>query len=275
MALRQTSKAAGRVASHAGAGIDLATAQIELFPVRAEIEFPNVTGTVEAWGRVIAVDGQGYIVKTDKDGLPGRASEWVATLLAEAAGIACPTPKVIELLNGTRAFGSREIANVADQTVTAELLTSPSTLEGLRGSPLTSILSPVYAYDMFINNVDRHDHNFVSIEDRGTRRIYPIDFGRSLFWVGPLVGFPTAGQNTRRTGAAIRKRHGFDIHAALGTLERLRGVSVDHIRSIFSMMPEEWLDTLARAEFIRWWASSERLQRIDALTQGLKDGSLL
>jgi hypothetical protein len=106
------------------------TTQAELFPLRTLIESPGVICTADAWGKVVAADTHHYIVKGDKGGPNVRASEWIGTHIAEAIHIPCPTAKIIQMSDGQPMFGSREIAGISDQTVTAAILTSSPLLAG-------------------------------------------------------------------------------------------------------------------------------------------------
>ncbi|MGX9116414.1 HipA family kinase [Mesorhizobium sp. BHbsci] len=237
-----------------------------------------MTGTTaDAWGRVEASDSHVYLVKTDERGGKAiRASEWVGTRLAEELNMPCPTPKVIRLSDGQLCFGSRIISGIADVARTSQILTSATV--GLGATPipgLQGLLSALYTFDMFINNVDRHDENYLSVEDRGTRRFYAIDFGRSLFWHDRLDGFPAPTQLTRITFKKIVQRHGFDLAAANAMIDRLAGIGSEKISAAFSSMPDSWLEQAARLEFTNWWENGERQRRLDALRKGLSDASLI
>lgn len=251
--------------------------QPDLFPLRTQIEYTNSTTTADAICRVQAADSHDYIVKSDDRGGQGVcASEWLGTHLAEELNMPCPTPKVVQMNDGELCFGSRIITGTADNAVTTAILTSVSV--GTGAGPilgLSALLSALYAFDMFIHNVDRHDQNYLSVDDRGTRRFYAIDFGRSLFWNGSLSGFPTAPQPTVTTFRQIVVRHGFDLAAALAVVERLSELGVAKIEAAFSTMPASWLDQTKRREFISWWKDNGRHERLQKLREGLTNGTLL
>lgn len=252
--------------------------QVELFPLTTSVEIPAADLSADAWGWVEASDLHDYIVKTDERGGPGiRASEWIGTHLAEELNMPCPTAKVIELNNGTLCFGSRKICGIADLAITAQILTSTTLGSGAASIPgLQSLLSALYVADMFLLNVDRHDENYLSVDDRGTRRFYAIDFGRSLFWhPNGLFGFPLVTQPTRTTFKRIVARHGFDMGAANAMLDRLASLGSEKLRAALSTMPDSWLETTRRVEFIGWWEGDERQRRVAALREGLSNGTLL
>lgn len=251
--------------------------QAELFPLTALTEMPDTSGTADAWGYVEASDSHLYLVKTDdRGGKAIRASEWVGTRLAEELNMPCPTPKIIQLSDGQLCFGSRIISGISDAAKTSQILSSVTIGTGAAPIPgLQALLSALYAFDMFTNNVDRHDENYLSIEDRGTRRFYAIDFGRSLFWHGRLETFPEPTQQTRITFRKIVQRHGFDLAAANAMLDRLAEIGSEKVTAALSSMPDSWLEQAARLEFTNWWENGERQRRLDALRKGLSDASLI
>ena len=194
--------------------------QHDLFPISTVAEFPDSLPTADAWGTVLGVDGHSYVAKLDKGGRGVRASEWMGTHIAESANVPCPTPKIVELQNGELAFGSRRIAGAQEEAITAEILTRGVSVPGL-----TASLSSVFALDLFLNNVDRHDRNFLMVEDRGALRMYTFDFGRCLFYHGRLEPFPSKSHQTRLTATKLRRRHGFDLAAANSVLDRIMGLN--------------------------------------------------
>lgn len=164
--------------------IPSASRQLELMmlPLPALAEFPPREHSADAIGEVEAADGHRYHVKGDQAGKAVCASEWLCTKIAEEVGIAGPPPALIKMLDGRLVFGSRRISGVSDQITTATFLTTPSqeniqpAVAGLR-----RIISNIYTFDLFMQNVDRHFGNYLSVEDSGSRRIYAMDYSRALF----------------------------------------------------------------------------------------------
>jgi hypothetical protein len=197
--------------------------------------------------------------------------------LAEAVGVSTPAAAPIEMKDGNVVFGSRRVPGVAEDIITQFYLTTPSVTNF--GTPpatgLTPLLSAIYAFDMFNYNDDRHFGNYLTYDDNGTRRLHAFDFSRALFWRWPWSGFPTAADNTRVCGALLRQLHGFDFPAASATLTRLGGLPTLAVANIINMMPASWLSPSVVQAFLQWWDSGERTVRIQLLTRGLSDGSLL
>lgn len=250
--------------------------QMQMFTRKAITEFPQKENSADSLGEVEADDNHHYYIKADAHGRLVRASEWISTHISEAVGIGAPTPTAIERIDGSVVFGSRRIAGVADKVTTAAYLTTPTaTNVGVPVSGLQTILSSIYALDMFIHNDDRHFGNYLSVDDNGTRRLYAFDFSRALFWQWPWTGFPAIGQNTRMCGAFLRNSHGFDQNSASGTLDRLSGLAPATIEGFINQMPTDWLPADVRTQFVGWWASNARNARIEELRAGIIDGSLL
>jgi hypothetical protein len=253
----------------------LTAKQLQLFPRHAVIEYPPSNRSADCLGMVDADDGGRYYIKTDVHGRPVRASEWLGTHLAEVVGIQAPMPAVIKRSDGTLVFGSRRIAGVADDVVTRVYLTTPSASNSaLPIVGLTSLLSKIYALDMFLFNEDRHLGNYISVDDNGVRRLYAFDFSRALFWRWPWPGYP-AGDNTRTCGTMLRQLHGFDDVAAGSVLDNLCNLAPQTVEGFINQMPLDWSTPDLRSQFVDVWATGHCSARADVLRKGFKDGTLL
>jgi hypothetical protein len=248
-----------------------------MFIRRTLVEYPKQKHTADALGEVEADDGHRYYVKDDSNGVPTRASEWICSQMAEAVGIATPAAMPIALQSGRSVFGSRRIAGVADDALTAAHLTQSTigNVASISSIGLKTVLSSIYAFDMFFYNDDRHLGNYLSVDDNGTRRLYTFDFSRALFWRWPWSGYPPTGCNTRQFGTLLRQLHGFDQTVAIGTLDRIAGLSPDLAARVIGEMPDGWLSAELTAQFSTWWAAAHRASRVSGLKQGLSDGTLL
>lgn len=246
------------------------------FPRKAVAEFPKSHNTADYLGEADADDGLRYYLKSDTGGRLIRASEWLGTFLAESVGIAAPHGTVIQRHNGDLVYGSRRIIGVADHMTTriylatASLSNAPDRVLGL-----SSILSSIYALDLFIFNDDRHLGNYLSVDDNGVRRFYAYDFSRSFFWRWPWQGVPEPHQNTVTMGRVIRAMHGFDLLAAKTTLDRIEAVSTAQIEAELLRFPADWLPPPLREEFIAWWSSTARTDRVQEIKEGVENGTYL
>jgi hypothetical protein len=250
--------------------------QPELFPLRSTVELPECVEGADVWGRVIADDGKSYIVKGGRGTPTVPASEWIGTHVAEELRISCASPRVIQLQSGELLFGSLEVSGVANKVETTHLLTSITQPPGAAQIPgLRAALSEVYTLDMFLNNFDRHDENFITSRSGATATLFVIDFARSLFWHESFDLFPRPNQHTVVTGRQLRKRHGFDLDAANRMIDRIVSVPADRIKEFLLQMPREWLPDDKHLAFLQWWGGQGRRRKLDALRKGLEDDSLL
>jgi hypothetical protein len=172
-------------------------------------------------------------------------------------------------------FGSRKIQGVASKVETSRLLISRAGANSVPVPGLCAALSEIYAVDMFLGNVDRHDENFVAIRDGQSYLLIPIDFGHSLFWNRSLDVFPSSVQPTRRYGLEIRSQHGFDVRAANAIIDRIAALPSSTISGILSATPSDWLSDRERSEFEGWWSLGGPTAKLESLRRGLSDGTLL
>lgn len=195
--------------------------------------------------------------------------------MAEEVHLGAPAPMVIEMPDGSTVFGSRRIAGVSDDVTTRLYLTTPTAGNvAVRTSHLCALLSAIYAFDLFVNNEDRHLGNYLSIDDNGVRRMYAFDFSRAMFWNG-LAGYPAPTSNTRRCGTLLKSLHGFDAPAAEAILDRLANLKMTAIEGFINRMPADWLPDADRVGLLNWWKDGQRQGRIDFVREGIKNGTLL
>ena len=249
--------------------------QLEFFPRRAKIEFPPLEQTADCRGLVQAEDSGWYYVKPDSNGKPTRANEWICYQLAERVGIAVPSPCVIEMKSGEWVFGSRKVSAVEDDARTVAFLGTTTLSPGIIVSELGKLLSGIYAFDMCLQNHDRHFKNYLSVVDGSHRTLFAFDFGHSIFWDWPWSNFPPQWCNTRRVGGVLRALHGFDLNSANVILERLALVVKSDANTILNSVPPSWLSDDLRDALYMYWLGGGMDNRILSLKGGLADASLL
>jgi hypothetical protein len=247
-----------------------------LLPLRTVEESPPSFDGADIHGEVTCEDNIRYVVKGVRGGAVVPACEWVAAEIAHLLGLDVPNSQIIELMDGSTVFGSQFIKGAAAATETAEILTSTTLGPAGNLAPgLQHFLSQIYAFDMAINNIDRHIDNYVAVRVEGGRRLFAVDQARSLFWSGTLDDFPSERQPTRTFGRQMRKRHGFDPKAATDLLDSYEELAPTAIIRIIEAMPDHWLSLGAKEAFVDWWKSDKRHTKIGKLRSGLTDGSLL
>lgn len=246
------------------------TDQLGMFPRRIHTVLPHSGNSKDLLLQGIADDDQIYFLKHDANGKPEMASEWIGTKISERIGVAVAECSPIQSPDGRIVFGSRKVAGVADAIETASFMTTPTVDELGQGEGFPgSYLSMVHALDMFLKNVDRHYGNFVSVRDGSSRRLYAIDFGRSLFWDWPLNGFPVGNDQTVVVGRRLRRLHKFDKNAAQSVVELIRNVPGSVVEQMISEMPDGWLSPRLADEFMTFWNGDGRQLRLNALSSEL------
>lgn len=206
--------------------------QLALFPRKAAIELPRRNGA-DIYMSVEADNGVQYHLKLDRAERWTRASEWLCYRLAQLVGVPVPRCEPIRTFDNDVAFGSENIGSVFRQIETYRLLNAFSLNEvGQCTTGIQLPLSVIHTFDMFVNNVDRHLGNFVSIEKDGFLELLAIDFSRAFFWRWPFDGFMSANEPTREVWVGLRERHGFDRDAALSLTNRLASVTAAQVDGI-------------------------------------------
>ncbi len=247
-----------------------------MLPLRTVEEMPPSSEGADVHGEVSCEDNNRYVVKGTRGGELVPACEWIAAQIADLLGLDVPVAQIIEMTDGSIVFGSQFVKGAAAATETAEILTTQTLRPSGNLAPgLQRILSEIYAFDMVINNIDRHDRNYVAVRGGIGHRLCAIDHARSFFWSGNLDSFPDVAHNTRTFGRLMRARHGFDPKAADDLLKRYEGLAPTVIIRIIEAMPDHWLPLSNKEVFVDWWRNGKRQTKIKTLRSGLADGSLL
>ncbi|MDF2777702.1 MAG: hypothetical protein K0S90_1225 [Enterobacteriaceae bacterium] len=247
-----------------------------------ELEFhdytPSGIGTAHLTGFAIASDEMEYAVKGMKGNTsvpvqnPSQvpAAEWFCTNLAEKCGIATPVCKVLKCISeGDYVFGSR-IEHAAwksglNAAQWVQLLSSAN-------ESLKKQLWAIYAFDQFVHNIDRHLNNYLyMVNSRDQVIVKTFDFSLSSF----VIGWPRSttatlpvDSNTTVNWSIAKQLIGDTPElrgVALAVLDRIQRIGVGVISDIIDTMPEEWLPTMHRDYFLKWWDSEERTLRIEAI----------
>lgn len=102
-------------------------------------------------------DGLDYCIKHDEGGIPIRANELICTHLARAVGIAVPTCTPVIDLDGKVLFGSQIYGDDINDNV------GPFQ-RGILTTEQMEHIWKTFAFDLFVNNDDRHVNNYKLIE---------------------------------------------------------------------------------------------------------------
>lgn len=140
---------------------------------------------------------------------------------------------------------------------------------------LQAALSAIHAFDLFVDNVDRHFGNFLVVPEGEDRLLYGLDFARAFFWRWPWDKFGGLEDVTGGAWIEIRERHGFDETAALAIVNRLGIITDNEIRGILKQMPAHWLSQALQDELLAYCRDGGWAARVASLREGLGSGSIV
>lgn len=246
--------------------------QVSAFPIRLIHTDPANLGSADADFFGEGDNGLEYCVKTVAKTPAAPAAEYICHQLAAACGFAVAQYDIVELLDGTVAFGSVWDSSALQRQDTLLLL-----MDQLPGKGIQANLSRIYAFDLFVHNVDRHPGNYLCVKGRTpghTVKVY--DFSRAFTAHGwPLPALPmSATEMTVATYRQVAKAHPFVPDEAMEALDRISDVAHSSFKGIIDSVPKEWLDAPTRREVLKWWAGP-RDARLKLIRKGLADGSFL
>ena len=210
-------------------------------------------------------DGIAYAIKRVSDGEKIPASEFICSTLAQSCRIAIPPFEIAELSSSEKVFASRWEDGVFPPERATALLMGIEPMEGLLED-----LSAVYAFDIFVYNVDRHFGNYMfrNKQDIGSRPVLlASDYSRAFLYHGllPPVSLLPDHCNTANAFNIWSKIHGFSQDAARMVLEQLKMISDINFENVLSRVPSEWLSSEEKESLVEWWQinAGERVQLIE------------
>lgn len=218
-------------------------------------------------------DDGGFVIKKN-DKYPSLPHvEWFCSCLARSVGVPQIDFSVIEHTDGNFWFGSAwKTGQVKDWWALAA--------HGIIDfSDLSEDISRIYAFDLFINNDDRHLNNYFVVNESRNFRIYSFDYSRS--WLNkpfPLVGLVTdPTTKTVMVKEYLKEKFGnyFRIAAMIDVLDNISEIETPRIIDIIQAHPDNWLTPPERDAIISWWNSGEVLTRVNEIKAGIQNGALL
>ena len=243
-------------------------APAQLYPVKTLWCQPKLLGGKDCKETCRCDDGHEYAVKLNAPTKEAAHNEWLCARLAQRSGVHCPPFNLVDRLDDANIwFGS--------QWINGEIRDWWLKLSDFTG--LEEIWSRIFAFDLFVNNVDRHLTNFLCLPENGNLKLYAIDHSRA--WL--FSSFPPSGvvmSPTSRTMAAhkdIRRMFNpvFDLDSANNTLDKLAQITSIEVKTIIEDHPKLWLTRNARRNIVKWW-DDKAPSRVLSIKKGLKDGSL-
>ncbi len=253
-------------------------------PVRIKRVDPANLGTLHAGLICKCDDGCDYVVK-DGTGHPLIPhAEWFCTHLADLLSLPGLPCRVVELHDSSgavqRLFGSRWEEGEIPKSPTPwwELVKTGI----IPIAEIAPILSRIYVFDNFIHNIDRHFNNFFVRKSHNSFSILSVDYSKAWTYKGfppPDLPFDLTDREHRtvlvQRASAELWGAWFNPIEADRILDGLRLISAEKIREIIESHPNEWISQNKKRDIIRWWRSKRRLDLLDAIDHGVKNGVYL
>ena len=243
-------------------------------PVRAKSADPQNLGTADCALFCHCDDGSDYAVKDSNSGAYVAHSEWFCKHLGDRVGIASPDCRWVEV-NGEVAFGSRWESGHDPNNWWHRVKSGH--IEKDRVAPT---ISRILAFDLFVNNEDRHGSNYIVRPQRnGQWSFLAFDYSRAwraISW--PLPEPPMSDQvMTKRNFKIINTLLGgiLDVQEALFVTGNIRQVPKSAVSQILDSQHDSWLSPQDGNDILTYWQSSEFTRRIDKIEEGLKNGEYI
>ena len=217
-------------------------------------------------------DGSEYAIKEAATVATMPHNEWLCAKLAERVGVAAPAFRVVEV-QGIECFGSRWMAGEeANWWNRAHAQQIPF-------ADLAAAISRILALDLFVHNGDRHLKNYFVLKQHIGYSVVAMDFGRSWLFNGiPPPALPMhATENTIRAQRVLRTLFGdfIDLSEVDDVCDRILSVTAGEIDEFIATHPSSWLQDSQKIAILEWWKSTDRTDRVDAIKEGIRNGSLL
>lgn len=252
------------------------SADRQLFPIRLRTrEMPPGGAHIEFVTH--ADDGGIYFCKSDRAGFPCRMREAFYSQLAGEIALTTPDFRIVEdEETGETFFGSRRMPSTASDFARRRFLRTERRDELGRVLPFPSRwFSQLYAFDLFVGNVDRSADNIIGIGEGRMLQLRPIDFSASNLAECGIVEFPDESTETVLVARNLRTVHSFFADSAIQTVEQLKAVPPSVVNGFFEAMPSEWIDVGERERINEIWTGPGLAERLNALRSGIENGRLL
>lgn len=241
--------------------------QPALFPIEIIETYPANEGSADLNTIGRGRNSKHYAIKTIHDGngyVP--ASEFFCYELARVLSIPTPDFDYLSLNEGKEiAFGSVWEGGVRGIKNDNDIL---AILKGeINVQDLNSFFGKVFAFDLFVNNEDRHFGNYIFRDSFNNSRVaLAFDFSRAWKVTGPYeYHCLDASCKTMMCNGLMQKFGQYDQAAAIEKMEEIRAVSKETIESILDGMHESWMPKEDKDVLLDWWGSKDFHVRIDKL----------
>lgn len=233
----------------------------QLFPVKVRHTMPSPFPSADLNEFAVGDDGMDYAVKK---GIIA-ACESLCYKIFSACSIGVPQSAILQMPDGTLAFGSRVIVDRSfDAADPAEKIDWAKSCG--------DIMSSICGLDFMIANEDRHIGNFLFITLLNNRKsCVAIDFSRALLYnPWPLPEVWNTPNNTSNMVLAKKNLGTWNSSSATQSLLNLSAVKSTTWESWVDELPSEWIDGGTKFRLIQWWGSSEFQSRLQKCMMAVK-----
>ncbi|WP_020161286.1 HipA family kinase [Methylobacter marinus] len=236
--------------------------QRELFPVEIIDLYPNDQGSADLSLIGTGRNNKDYAIKRVCDGnnmIP--ATELFCYELARRVNIATPEFDIVMLKDGELAFGSvweGGVYRISGVNEAAKILTGATKVKAL-----DQFFGKVYAFDLFINNIDRHFGNFLFRQSYNSCIALAFDYSRAWYEID-FAGLQAIDKQckTQMVINIIKKFGRFDRQQSEKTLDELSQIEPSTIEQILSEIPESWMTKKQSNGIIAWWNTQHFKDRL-------------
>lgn len=244
--------------------------QKELLPIDAVQIHRNTQGSADLQVIVTASNNKDYAVKMVTDGqgyVP--ATELFCYELARLLDVPTPSYDLITMRDGSLAFGSvweGGVHHISEANQIIDILTGKISVRDLN-----QFLSRVYAFDLFINNLDRHFGNYLFRQSYNSLIGLAFDYSRAWYEVGAYQydSLNDKNSNTQKCHAFIKEYNKYDRNSAIKTLNKISTITSKEIENVLQTIPDAWLSGNIKNEIVDWWDSPLMTGRITKLIGGI------
>lgn len=253
----------------------------QVAPYKVSAVDPGSTADSSGFG--IASDGQTYVIKSPTTNPLLPATE----AFCESLAIACQLPTTVGAwldVGGVSCYGSRFEGGLSRPLARGTYLEVSARKRDWQRCSMPEVASAAFAFDLFVFNYDHHHNNWAFQDQNATRTARIFDFSRA-WWVNASdpsqLPAPSSMQHMdprqERTCATFRdvcKWVPLNTQAAQNVLDLLASIPPNWVENQMRSLPPGWLDSATQHTTLQWWQSPQRLQRIQEIEQGLKNGNL-
>jgi hypothetical protein len=180
--------------------------------------------------------------------------EWITQHLARRCGLLVPDCFVIEVAAnpGSYLFGSKWEGG-AEQY-------SPGLVAKVTNP---DHFSAIHAFDLLVQNVDRHLNNYLYLQLAGDTVVKAVDHSRCLWFSGwPMPAPPPeATSNTMQGKAHWVVEAPWNANAARHVVSLWGQITQSDVQAILDLAPNTWVLPSRRDQLLTWWGSPDWVQR--------------